>query len=389
MINNSAIEINRTDRLYRRLFIFTIFYMATYSSSLWISRFSQPIFGYIRYILIAFMLMFFLYRFIFLNKSRRQMAIVLALLIFFVYNLLFHYGIVIIPILVFCMYASYLSPKEIIQSYAVGLFFCVLFIVSLSLVGVLPMKNDNNLLAYGFSNPNGLGGLIAVVFMSYLYLHWKKSRILFLMLYIAAIFLNNYTLDDRTAALGMSIFLFFYMIRNHIRDANTFGLIGIFLPILLTIISLLLAYLYGKSNWVYNIDHLLTRRIYIWNYYLNISGIHLFPNSLNIIKANEGELDFYGKNINVLLTGSFDGGYMFLLLRMGIINTIAILYLIGNFFNYLIRKRNISLEILLLIFIINAFTENTYVAPYGFYASYLIVICFSSTSSFFNITDKS
>lgn len=380
MINNSAAKMNETNHLYKRLLTFTIFYMATYSSSLWISKFSQPIFGYVRYILIAFMLIFFLYRFIFLNKSRRQMAIVLVLLIFFMYNLLFHYGIVVIPILVFCIYSSYLSPKEIIQSYTLGLSFCVLFVVSLSLVGVLPMKNDSDLLAYGFSNPNGLGGMLAVIFMSYLYLHWRKSKILFLTLYIVAIFLNNHILNDRTAALGMIIFLFFYVVRHHIRNFNLLGLIGIFLPVILTIISLLLAYLYGRNNWIYSIDHLLTRRIYIWNYYLNMSGIHLIPNSLNIVKANEGELDFYGKNINILLTGSFDGGYMFLLLRMGIINTIAILYLIGNFFNYLRRKHSISLEILLLIFVINAFTENTYVAPYGFYASYLIVICFSSSS---------
>lgn len=68
-----------------------------------------------------------------------------------------------------------------------------------------------------------------------------------------------------------------------------------------------------------------------------------------------------------------------MLLRMGIINTLIIFTVIGSYFNRLKKySSNISMEILLLILIFYTFTENEWIAPYGFCVSYLITICFSS-----------
>lgn len=368
---------NETKRGYRVLLVVTIFYMAIYNDSLWVNKFNHSIFGYVRYILICLMLVVFLYRLVFLNRSRERLLIVLGLFSFLVYNLLFHNEITFIPIIIFCLYANNLNRREVIQSYALGLILCVLLVVPFSLIGILPIRTDNNLLAYGFSNPNGLGGILSVIFMSYLYLNWRKCKVWFIVLYIGAIYFNYSILVDRTASICMLVFLMCYFIRLHIHNSDVIGLIGMFLPVILTIVSLVLAYMYGKYNWTYEVDHWLTRRVYTWNYYLNTNGVHLIPDKMGLVQANEFEKGFYGKNINVLLTGSFDGGYIYLLIRMGIINTIAIIGLIVNFFNRLRIENDVSLEILLIIFMICAFTENAYIAPYGYSESYLLVICFS------------
>lgn len=377
MINSYNSGISKTNRGYRLLFVITIFYITIYNDSLWLNRFSQSIFKYLRYVLLCLMLVVFLYRFIFSNSSRKQLFIVLGFLLFFAYNLLFHNGMNLIPLIIFCLYTSNLTQREIIRSYALGLVICVLLVVPFSLFGILPMRTDNNLLAFGFSNPNGLGGILSVTFMSYLYLNWQKCKTYFLILYIGVIYFNYSILVDRTAGICMVIFLLCYLGRKHIHNSDIIGWIGIFLPAVLIILSFVFAYLYGRYNWVYGVDHWLTRRIYAWNYYLNTNGIHLLPNKISLVQANEFETGFYGKNLNVLLTGSFDGGYMYLLLRMGVINTIAILSLLASFFNKLKVKSNVSLEILLIILMIFSFTENTFIAPYGFYVSYLLTICFS------------
>lgn len=369
--------VKKSKKKYRLLLSFTIFYTSIYSYSLWNNILHYPIFNYIRYILLGCMLMAFLYKFAITSNSKRQMITYLYLLIFLVYNFLFHNGMALVPIVIFCLYVSYLNQREVIHAYALGLSLCVLLVIPFSLVGILPKSTSNNLLSYGFSNPNGLGGFLAIIFMSYLYLSWKRSKVWFLLLYIGAIYLNYSVLADRTASICMIIFLLCYFIKYNIHSLNVIGWLSSFSPIILTIISLTLAFLYGKYDWIYDVDHWLSHRIYTWNYYLNIYGLHFIPNNFDFIKVNDYGLSFYGKNIDVLLTGAFDGGYMYLLLRMGIINTITVLGILINYINKLRSRKLVALEILLLIFMLLAFTENSYIAPYGFSQSYLLVICFS------------
>lgn len=369
--------VKKSKKKYRLLLSFTIFYTAIYSDSLWNNILHYPIFNYIRYILLGCMLIAFLYKFAITNNSKRQMITYLCLLIFLVYNFLFHNGMALVPIVIFCLYVSYLNQREVIHAYALGLSLCVLLVIPFSLVGILPKSTSNNLLSYGFSNPNGLGGFVAIIFMSYLYLSWKRSKVWFLLLYIGAIYFNYSVLFERTASICMIIFLLCYFIKYNIHSLNVIGWLSSFSPIILTIISLTLAFLYGKYDWIYDVDHWLSYRIYTWNYYLNIYGLHFIPNNFDFIKANDYQLSFYGKNIDVLLMGAFDGGYMYLLLRMGIINTITVLGILINYINKLRSRKLIALEILLLIFMLLAFTESSYLAPYGFFQSYLLVICFS------------
>lgn len=369
--------VKKSKKKYRLLLSFTIFYTAIYSDSLWNNILHYPIFNYIRYILLGCMLIAFLYKFAITSNSKRQMITYLYLLIFLVYNFLFHNGMVLVPIVIFCLYVSYLNQREVIHAYALGLSLCVLLVIPFSLVGILPKSTSNNLLSYGFSNPNGLGEFVAIIFMSYLYLSWKRSKVWFLLLYIGAIYFNYSVLFDRTASICMIIFLLCYFLKYNIHSLNVIGWLSSFSPIILTIISLTLAFLYGKYDWIYDVDHWLAHRIYTWNYYLNIYGLHFIPNNIDFIKANDYQLSFYGKNIDVLLMGDFDGGYMYLLLRMGIINTITVLGILINYINKLRSRKLVALAILLLIFMLLAFTESPYLAPYGFFQSYLLVICFS------------
>lgn len=280
--------------------------------------------------------------------------------------------------MIFCAYVTFLNQREVIYAYASGLLFSVLIVTLMSLVGILPIRTSDGFVTYGFGNPNSIGGFLACIFMSYLYLTWKKSRIWFLILYVVITIINSVTFGDRSASVCMLIYLFAYLIRGYInKKCKLIGWMGIIMLIFLTFFSLILAYFYGRFNWIYSIDHVLTKRIYTWNYYLNIDGIHLFPQSMNIVKANEYEIGFYGKNIDPLLRGFFDGGYIFMLIRMGIINAILIIGVIGNKFLELMRYHKTSLELLLLIFVFYTLPENEWIAPYAFYTSYLLVVCFS------------
>lgn len=381
MVNDSINKTsNKAKRNYILLLIVTIFYSATYSSSLWVSVFPQAVFSYIRYGLLGLMTVVFLYHFLLVSRTRKQWGIALCLLIFLIYNFLFQYGSLLAPLIVFCAYMSFLNQREIIYSYALGLSLTVFFVVLMSLMRILPTVMDSGFLTYGFGNPNSIGGILAVVFMSYLYLSWQKSNILFLSLYVAIIAINNFVFEDNSASICMIIYLFFYLIRKRFTGYQVVGIIGVCLPTILTIASLFLAYFYGKYKWINDIDEMLTRRIYTWNYYLSLNGLHLIPHSMGIIKANEyqlGFLGFYEKSIDPLLRGFFDGGYMFLLLRAGIIDTILVLSVLAGYFYKLAKNNKISLEILLLIFLVYTFSENEWIAPYGFCVSYLLPICFS------------
>ncbi|KRN58357.1 hypothetical protein [Limosilactobacillus secaliphilus] len=366
-----------TNKRYKLLLTFTIFYMGIYNDTLWRSILSHPVFNYMRYVLLGCMLTMFLYHFVITNNSKNQIIIYINLLAFLAFNFIFQNGMAFVPIVIFCLYVSYLNQREVIQAYARGQLLCVLLVIPFSLLGVLPKSTSNNLLSYGFSNPNGLGGFLSVIFMSYLYLNWKQNKTWFLLLYIGAIYFNYFVMFDKTSGICMTIFLLCYFIRHYIQNSNITGWIATCLPITLAIISLIFAFFYEKYSWIYNIDQWLSHRIYTWNYYLSLYGLHFFPSRITFIQANQYELGFYGKNINVLLTGAFDGGYMYFWLRMGVINMSIVLALLTGYINKLRSENIVGLEFLLLVFSLLTFTENTYIAPYGFFASYLLIICFS------------
>lgn len=72
-MNNLLLLEDKRKRNYILLLTFTIFYFATYSASLWTKKFSQPLFGYIRYILLVFMLLVFIYYLLFFNRSKKRL----------------------------------------------------------------------------------------------------------------------------------------------------------------------------------------------------------------------------------------------------------------------------------------------------------------------------
>lgn len=64
MIHNSMVIDDKPSYKYKLLFIVTIFYLATYTSSLLTTVYNYAILGYIRYFLLGIMMITFCYRFL-------------------------------------------------------------------------------------------------------------------------------------------------------------------------------------------------------------------------------------------------------------------------------------------------------------------------------------
>lgn len=205
MIHNSMVIDDKPSYKYKLLFIVTIFYLATYTSSLLTTVYNYAILGYIRYFLLGIMMITFCYRFLISNTSKQEWLIILGFFLFVVFNFLFHYGPEVVPIVVFCAYSGFLKKREIIKCYTLGLTLTVLFVVLLSLIGLLPkIMQFSGFLTYGFGNPNSLGGILAIISMSCLYLYWKHINIWLLILYIIFIF-YTFTENEWIAPYGFCV----------------------------------------------------------------------------------------------------------------------------------------------------------------------------------------
>lgn len=345
----------------------SVFYFAVYNS-LFSKVFANHIIFDIRYIIALMMVGYVLLKLVTKKNEVRHLMVIILLVIFALIEESILKDTSISMFFLFAIYASFFSVSIVINSYMIGLTFAVIFVVGLSICGILPIEYQ--LITFGFNNPNILGLYIFEVCASYLALHWYSNNRLFLIFYVLCLAVEVVILNDSTAMICMILYLMIYLFRK--KHINKY--IVIMFPTFAISVSLVLTVLYGKYNWTYGVNSLLSHRLEIWNYYYNLYGITFLPRNVSWTTANAFQQELYGKNIPIIISGAFDGAYMFNLITQGIVVTMVIIVILTIALYKLYKENLKQLISLYIVFLIFSISETSPLAFITYFESYLLII---------------
>lgn len=360
----------RLNKVYNGLLIFTIFCQILINSTN--SQFQY--WGLNKYQYFLWLCMFFLFVYCFFKYSLSRtvlMRLLILLIITIVLLLLKDYFFV--QLFIFVIYSLYIDTKEIIKDYFYGIIFAVITVILLSYIGFFPMYTPGNyLLAFGFNNPNTLGLLITLIYLSGYLIFDKVNEIITLIVTMGIIYFTFFPLDDKTASI--TIFIFYILIHINVKGFNYFiKWITIIIPFVLFILAVFLSFYVEKYNWTLRLSSWLTGRPEIWAQYYSIYKVHLLPHDVQTFSLSNYERNFFGNNTPLLYRG-FDGAYSSGLLTQGVIGIIILLIVISYYIYCLDVNKDRKLIIVFLSLLIFAFTESIFIVPFGSFTNYLLIL---------------
>lgn len=195
----------------------------------------------------------------------------------------------------------------------------------------------------GFGHPNTLHLSLFILVSLYIYNRYEKLNIFE---YIAMIFLNFFIYNFSLSRTGMLVTLVLIILcaisklkikrlKNIIINAP------LILFITLLLFSIITGLLYGKVDFINDLDKFLNGRIAYSNYYLQTYGFSLF-----------------GSDIRNDKNALFDNGYLYMYIQFGIIGLIYLTTLFLKIFKDIKKKCNVKRAILVIAFLICIFTES-------------------------------
>ena len=199
--------------------------------------------------------------------------------------------------------------------------------------------------SFGFSHPNKLGLYLMMVCLDLYYIYRNKNMIFPLIISLLISLFIYLFVDSRTSIVIILIIpvLIFITRRNYKLLDNKlveFVLKNMFL--IITFITIILS-LKVNSNikFISNLNELLSYRLTLNNYFLNIYDINLFGN--------------YVKTDGIYI---LDSSYINILLRFGIILFIFIYYCFNKSIKIMYKEKNYCLIIIFLVLFIYGFSES-------------------------------
>ena len=166
-----------------------------------------------------------------------------------------------------------------------------------------------------------------------------------LLVLLLSLYVESFLINDRTAALLILIFFIIYK-QNLIPKSRISKILAVSLPVLLTIISLYLLNNYGKVDFLYKIDEILSKRVQIWQLFWSYFSPKLFPQDVSLLVSRD------------LTNLPFDGVYASGLLQYGYIFYLLIILLLSNSIYFSIKENNKYLYTTIIIYILLGFTES-------------------------------
>ena len=226
----------------------------------------------------------------------------------------------------------------------------------------------------GFSHPNNLGAAIYVIATSVFYLHYKKFRVIHFLIFLLLFIFCWYVPHSRTSALMIGLICIIGLMLQ-LRKEKTW-LLEKLLKISATLFLIIpglsfylpIHYMDGKK-WIYALDAVLSKRIYLSYIAINRFHLNLFG---NIIQTQ--------RYIDVLKLAAdqrntIDNAYVYISLNFGLVA--LVLLLIATLVLYLIalKRKHFSLCICLLFVLIYGFSEqrafnigmNVFIVGLGWY----------------------
>lgn len=238
---------------------------------------------------------------------------------------------------------------------------CILFFgtVSLTLAGKIPnytaLINGVTKHAYGFTHPNTFCVIAYVILLEWLYIRWKKFTVMDFILQVFFIRLISGLGGSRTSTYTYIFVFVLYILSNFFPKILYCKFSRAVLPyitIILTGVSYLFVYLYGKGNrFVVKLDEIITSRFSSGYYFLNKYGFSFFGRKIETVSTREAAET--GKNAMIL-----DSTYI----RLGVVMGVVFLVIFVLMYTYIIKKaldeERTNLIVYVLFFLLIGFAES-------------------------------
>ena len=203
--------------------------------------------------------------------------------------------------------------------------------------------------SWGLPHPNILGLVLFSICCEIFCLHYKKikkSDILFL---IVALLISVIICNSRSAQIGIIILLICALVLPKIENNSFFKKSIVHLPIVLFAVSLVLMLIYPMNySWIQKINEFLSGRIFYASNFYKYYGISFFGNLFVRYGDPHGAPWFF----------ALDCGYMFLLIKFGILATTLFMYLLIKAIKYSIKTKKYFILIYLIPFLFYGLMEN-------------------------------
>ena len=231
--------------------------------------------------------------------------------------------------------------------------------ISLGLLENIITYRDNGSIrqTLGFASPNSFGGLVMSICFEWVYLRRKNiNGLTYLILILTTIGLE-FLCNSRTPEICiilLIVVIFVYKRKIYLKKVLPY------LPIVLTIISLFLVYLYGKQNPIaLRLDNILTTRLLCAYNFFQLYDINLFGNM------------FTSTGIWLGYVNTLDNAYLYLLLNQGIVLYIFVIFVNIALFKNAIKDNDRILAAILMVYCFYAFMERgTYFVTFNIFLLY-------------------
>lgn len=227
-------------------------------------------------------------------------------------------------------------------SYDFTIRFCSVFtIIFLALIGVLDKEMVvQNRTVYGFNTPNTLGLYILDLFLEFIYLRNKISKIRWhhICFFIAVSYASVKLNISRTMLLCVILTIILIVLAK-IYPKILLNRFITYIPIVISIVSLFIFVNYDVHNkYLSELNSMLTGRIYLGNLYYEKYGFSILGQK-------------------VVHTLPFDSGYIRLAVQYGLVIMFLFVILYKKLFTYCIINNDELLLICSIIFVIYGFSE--------------------------------
>lgn len=227
----------------------------------------------------------------------------------------------------------------------------VLYFCGFTSEGLIYRNSNEIRYSFGFQHPNLLGAYILAICTELVYLNYEKIKKRHYIFLIIILIIVNEVVDSRSAEIGLiflGIFTFLSKIKkNNFIKARIIKDFFLYLPIIMTVISFVLAISYKyQSKFIIYIDQISSTRINCMYDFLNNYEIKLFGNYLE----NFGK---FGKFLSTI-----DNTYIYILSQSGII--CLGIYVIGLIRINIqsLKNHDYSIIIIIATYVIYGFVET-------------------------------
>lgn len=244
----------------------------------------------------------------------------------------------------------------------------IIVIMTLSLLGltdntVLEIRNGFARNSFGLGHPNSFAIYIAIVCIDYYYIETLKSKPNILKPIGVAIILScfiHFFVGSRTNIILIALISLAFIFRNKIKlTSKCTKKIASNAFFILLILSILMAFLYNSTNPIMSgLDKILSRRLYLSNYFVDRYGITLFGTEITNDK-------FY----------ILDNAYVNLIVRYGIILTIYFVIIYKKTIDNLLRDNKMLLVIIMIVLLIYGLSESPIYIPAK--NPYVLLLCYA------------